>query len=564
MTETRRIRLTSISFRLFGLVALSAVGLVILGFFAAIHSRDQMQEAAIAKTRNLSESMRDIAKSFHERAKKGEFDEATAQNLAKIAIRGARYAGSEYFFVYDYKGDNIVHGSKPEREGKNFLNTKDANGYVYIPDMIKLAKEGGGHLFYWFPKAGSDVPASKVSSVVPYEPWQWFVGTGLYLDDVDHAFMAALREFAVIGILILIVVSALASWLSRSVSAPIRSLALATRAIGAGDYETAVPATGRTDEIGTLAQAILSLRDEAKAAEHMRAEQDAMKRQAEAERHQAMLDMADTFESSVQVVVDGMAHTITTNEDVARSMSGAATEASADASQVASAAEHVNANIQTVAAATEELSASIHEISGQVHTSTQISHQAVEMAGSANDKINSLNQAAARIGEVIKLINDIASQTNLLALNATIEAARAGEAGKGFAVVAHEVKSLATQTSHATGEIASQIESVQAATRETVGAIGDISRVITDINDVTSAIAAAVEEQSAATKEISRNINEAAGGANEVSAYVGRLVEATKVVGNSAGEVSRSTTELSGQSKSLKGEIQQFLARVRA
>ncbi|MCA1909562.1 MAG: cache domain-containing protein [Magnetospirillum sp.] len=557
-------QLKSVIFRLLGLVAVSAIGLVVLTVVSANFVKQEKLGAAISKTRNLSEAARDVAAEFHARAKKGEFDEATAQKLAKDAIRGMKYAGDEYFFVYDYKGVNIVHGSKPDREGKNFIDSKDTNGFVYIPKMLELAKAGGGHLFYWFPKAGSDVPERKVSSVVGYEPWQWFVGTGLYLDDVDAAFRQTLRDMALIGGAILVVVVIIAWAMAQSIAQPLRQLAGVTNRIGQGDYQVEVPATKRGDEIGVLANSIAVLRDEAAAAARLRAEQEAMKAQAEAERHRAMLHLADKFEGSVKGVVEGMSQAVGANDGAARGMASIAENARSDATSVAGAAEEVNANIQTVAAATEELSASISEISGQVQHSTRIAHEAVDKAEQTNQCINGLSEAASRIGEAVKLISAIASQTNLLALNATIEAARAGEAGKGFAVVAGEVKGLATQTAKATGEITDQILAVQSATQDAVSAIRAITQTIGSMSEVASTIAAAVEEQSAATKEISRNVNQAASGAHDVSEFINRLVGVTREVGDNAAQVSHSSEILSDQTNRLRGEVDSFLTTVRA
>ncbi|WP_298680896.1 methyl-accepting chemotaxis protein [uncultured Magnetospirillum sp.] len=557
-------QIKSVIFRLLGLVLISAVGLVALTFVAANYVKQEKLNAAIAKTRNLSEAARDIAAEFHNRAKKGEFDEATAQRLAKDAIRGMHYEGDEYFFVYDYAGVNIVHGSKPEREGKNFIDSKDANGFVYIPKMVELAKAGGGHIFYYFPKAGSTVPERKVSSVVGFDPWQWFVGTGLYLDDVDAAFRQTLRELALIGAGVLVVVLVGAWAIARSIATPLHQLAKVTDRIGRGDYQVEVPATARADEIGVMAKSISVLRDEAATAARLRAEQESLKAQAEAERHQAMLALADRFEGSVKGVVEGMGQAVGANDGAARDMASIAENARSDASSVAGAAEQVNANIQTVAAATEELSASISEISGQVQHSTRIAQDAVDKAEQTNDCINGLSEAASRIGEAVKLISAIASQTNLLALNATIEAARAGEAGKGFAVVAGEVKTLATQTAKATSEITDQILAVQSATHDAVDAIRTITQTIGSMSEVASTIAAAVEEQSAATKEISRNVNQAASGAHDVSEFINRLVGVTREVGDNAAQVSHSSELLSDQTGRLRGEVESFLATVRA
>ncbi|CDK99948.1 Methyl-accepting chemotaxis protein 4 [Magnetospirillum gryphiswaldense MSR-1 v2] len=564
MAMGKAFQIKSIMVRLLGLVAISALGLLGLTFVAADFVKQEKLDAAINKTRNLSEAAVTVMAEFDARAKRGEYDQATAQKLAKDAIRAMRYQGDEYFFVYDYAGINIVHGVRPEREGKPFIESKDANGFVYIPKMIELAKGQGGHVFYYFPKAGQSVAERKVSSVVGYQPWQWFVGTGLYLDDVDAAFRETLRDLALISLGILTLVLGIAVVLARSIASPMHLLAKVTGRISQGDYAVEVPATVRADEIGILARSIAVLRDEAGSAARLRAEQEQMKAQAEAERHRDMLKLADSFEGSVKGVVDGMGRAVGDNDGAARGMAGIAASARDDASNVASAAEEVNANIQTVAAATEELSASIHEISGQVQHSTRIAGEAVDKAAETNQCIEGLSTAAVKIGEVVKLISAIASQTNLLALNATIEAARAGEAGKGFAVVAGEVKGLATQTAKATSEITDQILAVQSATHSAVDAIRAISHTIGDMSEVASAIAAAVEEQSAATKEISRNVNQAASGAQEVSEFINRLVGITEQVGDNAALVSRSSDTLSQQTGHLKGEVENFLSTVRA
>ncbi|TNC94309.1 MAG: Histidine kinase, HAMP region:Bacterial chemotaxis sensory transducer [Stygiobacter sp.] len=548
----------TVMIRLIGLVVVSALGLLGLTYVAADFVKQEKLDAAIAKTRNLSEAARDIALEFDSRANKGEFDQATAQKLAKDAIRGMRYDGAEYFFVYDFDGNTLVLGPRPEREGKNFIDAKDATGQTFIAAMIDLAKGNGGHLYYWFPKAGKTEAERKVSSVVGYQPWRWMVGTGIYLDDVDAAFRTTLRDLALISLGILLVVLAIAVTLARSIAGPMRQLAQVTGRISRGDYAVPVPATGRADEIGILAKAIHVLRDEAASAARLRAEQEQMKTGAEAERHQAMMALADRFEQSVQAVVDGMGRAVGDNDGAARGMADIAVSARNDATNVAGAAEQVNANIQTVASATEELSTSIQEISGQVQHSTRIADEAVGKAAETDTCIHGLSQAASKIGEVVKLISAIASQTNLLALNATIEAARAGEAGKGFAVVAGEVKTLATQ------EITDQIVAVQNATHDAVDAIRAIGHTIGAMSEVASAIAAAVEEQSAATKEISRNVNQAASGARDVSEFITRLVGVTEDVGRHATQVSQSSDSLGQQTGRLKDEVGNFLVTVRS
>src|ERR1700754_445365 len=211
-------------------------------------------------------------------------------------------------------------------------------------------------------------------------------------------------------------------------------------------------------------------------------EQEASKARNEAERRQAMVDLANRFKSSVGSVVNGVTAAATEMQATAKSMSSTADETSRQATAVAAASEQTTQNVQPVASATEELSASIGEITTQVTESTRIVGEAVHQANETNGKVQGLADAAQKIGDVVRLINDIAGQTNLLALNATIEAARAGEAGKGFAVVASEVKTLATQTAKATEEISAQITAVQNVTKDAVEAIEGITKTISRVS----------------------------------------------------------------------------------
>ncbi|MFZ0809986.1 MAG: methyl-accepting chemotaxis protein, partial [Bradyrhizobium sp.] len=200
----------------------------------------------------------------------------------------------------------------------------------------------------------------------------------------------------------------------------------------------------------------------------------------------------------------------------------------------------------------------------QVQESARIASEAVDQARMTNGRVGKLSEAAARIGDVVELINTIAAQTNLLALNATIEAARAGAAGRGFAVVASEVKALAEQTSKATGEIAQQIDGIQSATRDSVGAIKEISGTIERLSEISSTIAAAVEEQGAATQEISRNVQQAALGTMQVSSHITDVEHGASETGSASSQVLSAAQSLSNDSNRLKLEVGKFLSSVRA
>jgi methyl-accepting chemotaxis protein len=245
-------------------------------------------------------------------------------------------------------------------------------------------------------------------------------------------------------------------------------------------------------------------------------------------------------------------------------MSGVATENTTRAKAVASGTHDAATNVQTVAAAARQLSASVAEIGRQVGQSAVIAEKAVHEAQGTNAEILSLAEMAQRIGDIVKLINNIAAQTNLLALNATIEAARAGDAGRGFAVVAAEVKSLANQTSSATEEIAAQIAGIQQATQKSVESIEAIGKTIGDISHVTTTIASAIEQQGAATREITRSVQQAAAGTEGVSTNVAGVTEAASATGSAASQVEAAAATLSLQSQQLREQVDAFLTEVRA
>ncbi|PWC33682.1 globin-coupled sensor protein [Azospirillum sp. TSO35-2] len=288
---------------------------------------------------------------------------------------------------------------------------------------------------------------------------------------------------------------------------------------------------------------------------------------AEAERQtrgEVLNRLAASFEAEVKTIVQDTSARSQEMQGSAERMASIASSTSQRSLEVASAAEQASVNVQTVASASEELSASISEISRQVGNSSRIAQDAVTQADSTNQTVNGLVDAAQRIGEVVNLINNIASQTNLLALNATIEAARAGEAGKGFAVVASEVKSLANQTAKATEEIAAQINAMQDAARGSADAIKGVGTTINRISDIVTSVAAAVEEQSAATLEITRNVQEAATGTQSVTRIITEVTHASNETGSIAQHVLDASSQLHNQATAMSRQVDGFLTRIRA
>ena len=382
--------------------------------------------------------------------------------------------------------------------------------------------------------------------------------------DVENA-KTSLTRLIIATIGLALVAGLVALWtILRGVAAPLSRLTASVEAIAEGRTDTDVADTARRDEIGALARKVLVFRDNAVEVERLKA---AEAEQAEANRAARARDMAvlaDEFAATVQSVVATVAGSAEEIVGNSGRVGTVATNVAGLGKVLAETSAGATGSVESAAGSAQELAASIGEISSRTAQAQQIAISAVDQATRTGEIVGTLVVSTQKIGDVVNLISAIAAQTNLLALNATIEAARAGEAGKGFAVVASEVKSLASQTSRATEEIASQIGAVQTVTAEAVAAIEAINKTIGEISSVSSSIMAAVEEQSAVTHGIAGAVADAASGTRTVETDIERVTRAADETSEAAAVMTAAAARLKEGSSRLDGAVSGFLARIRA
>ncbi|WP_413206785.1 methyl-accepting chemotaxis protein [Rhodospirillum sp. A1_3_36] len=391
----------------------------------------------------------------------------------------------------------------------------------------------------------------------------WHLALSIDLDKAEGG-LTAFRQSAVIATLIALALTIvlLRVLISRIIARPLGSITASMNDLAQGNLSVAIPQCDRDDEIGAMGKALDVFKANAierqEALDRERAEERRL-----AERADRMEALTRQFDVDIKRILQTVASAINALGGASSSLEKSALQASQQATSVATASEQAAANVKQVAHNTELLSTKATEIGDRVGHSSGIAARAMQQAESTNEKVQGLADAVGQIGEVLQLINGIASQTNLLALNATIEAARAGEAGKGFAVVANEVKNLANQTAQATERVTAQIQSIQKETGDAVTAIQTIAETIGEINAISGDIASAVEEQSRSTDEIGHNIDEASSGTGEVTRRIMVVSQAANQTDGESRNVSKAAQALQNEADFLKQAVERFLDQVR-
>ena len=533
------LRKYTIQQRLAMLVALMIIGIAALESFSLSEQYKSLFSQKKEASKQIVDSSYTIIEYYHALQQQGTLSEEEAKKQALAVIGNLRYDSKNYFWINDYEPKMVMHPIKPQLNGKNVGGVTDPDGTALFIDMINVVKaKGQGFVPYKWAKPGFDDPVDKISFVKGFTPWQWIIGSGAYLDDIDSIFATQRNKIIIDSVVIMIILTGLSYVIGKSIILPTHAASNLMRDIaqGEGDLTRTLDNTGQ-DEISRLSgffneftgKMRQSLQDVSNTTAQVLSQSEALA--GASENAQGLIQNQNDITAQVATAMEEMTSQIKEVSDNASSAEQAANDARNNTSE---GKEIISNTINQM----QSLSTNIDEVS-QV--------------------IASLASESDNIGSVLDVIRGIAEQTNLLALNAAIEAARAGEQGRGFAVVADEVRTLANRTEQSTNEIQKMIQKLQQGAQEAVSAVKvsqdistktveqtakaddsltEIDRLMQVISDMNTQIARATEQQSQAADEVNLRINDLAGMTDESLATTEQLANTSQELKASSNDMS--------------------------
>jgi methyl-accepting chemotaxis protein len=527
------------------IVALSALGFVILAAIWLTTERSRIMQAKKDNSRNLVETAWSVVAQYHALAQEGKLKQEDAQKHAMELVGMMRYEKDNYLWINDFHPRMVMHPTKPELNGADLTNFKDPDGKALFVEMADtVRKNGAGFVDYMWPRPGSDKPVPKLSYVKGFESWGWLIGTGIYMDDVDAMWRQSAMKAAGITLVCLAVLAVAALTVWRRLFGRLRELTARVKDVAKGDGDlTKRIHVESQDEVGELANWF-----------------------------NTFLDKLQKILSQVAGNTENLASASEKISRTSREQAQGAETQGSQTLQVATAMQEMAATVQQVsenssqAATTSQKAAEVARQGGDVVKETLARmHAIAKSVEQTSKKVHDLGERSDQIGQIISVISDIADQTNLLALNAAIEAARAGEQGRGFAVVADEVRKLAERTAEATHRITEMIRTIQTETKDAVAAMeennaevekgvkstalaGDSLAIIIQMSEnvrsMVTNIATASAQQSATTESINSNIDQ--------------IAKITAVNAAGAQQTSQALEDLSGLALNLQQLVGQF------
>jgi methyl-accepting chemotaxis protein len=500
-----------------------------------------------------------LIETVYKEQQKGLLSEEEAKKKAADLVRNLRFDNGNYFWVDTTDGVNVVLLGRQDKEGKSRIGDKDPNGYAFVEGFIKNGlKEGGGYTDYLFAKPNTTEPLPKRGYTLAFKPYNWVVGTGNWVDDIEKNviakeeeykkdFMSDLTQGILVIVLGLAVVIGVAVFISRRIAKPILAVSHGAKEVAQGNLTIEKINVSSKDELGQLAQAFNSMTENL------------------AQLVRQVSTVSAQVASSSQELTAGAEQSAQASNEVAAAITdvaqgtenqiSAVNEVSAVVEEMSAGMEHVLANTGFVVQSAESTAQAASKGQESIKTTIdQMGHIQAAVNHSAG-LVERLGERSKEIGQIVEAISGIAEQTNLLALNAAIEAARAGDQGRGFAVVAEEVRKLAEQSQEAAKQISGLIFEIQNDTEKAVDAMKNGTQEVETGTQV-------VHQAGVAFEEIARSIREVTDQVHGISGEIEQISQGNERIVNSVQEVNQISQAIAEQTQGVSASTEEQSASV--